>query len=182
MGECTLTPTVMNLGSGKNYMNDVLNVDIDARWKPDFVWDAQSPLYISDTGQECSPFPLGTFDKIIAYDVLEHLPNLVTAMSNCLALLKEGGIMDILVPYDLSYGAWQDPTHVRAFNERSWAYYWEWAWYLGWQEFGLKLTKLEYVVALGIDPNTPIPELVKTPRAIDSMKVILAKMRLPNAK
>jgi len=43
-------------------------------------------------------------------------------MTNCLKLLRVGGVFKILVPYDLSYGAWQDPTHIRAFNERSWLY------------------------------------------------------------
>ncbi len=62
----------------------------------------------------------GSFKKIIAYDVLEHVKDLRELMTNCLELLEMGGMFEILVPYDLSFGAWQDPTHVRAFNEKSW--------------------------------------------------------------
>jgi len=66
--------------------------------------------------------------------VLEHITDLKTYMTNCLELLKVGGVMEITVPYDLSLGAWQDPTHCRAFNQNSWLYYTEWSWYLGWEK------------------------------------------------
>lgn len=121
--------------------------------------------------------PLGYFERIIAHDVLEHIPNLVGAMTNCLSLLAEGGMMDILVPYDLSRWAWRDPTHVRAFNEESWLYYTDWAWYLGWIEHRFVLDKLEFVVAEGVNPETPIAALTSCPRAIDAMKVILRKIK-----
>jgi 2-polyprenyl-3-methyl-5-hydroxy-6-metoxy-1,4-benzoquinol methylase len=42
-----------------------------------------------------------TFDAIIANDVLEHIPNLITAMGNCLRLLKPGGTFHIHVPQSL---------------------------------------------------------------------------------
>ena len=74
----------------------------------------------------------GMFTEIIANDVLEHIPDLVKAMTNCRDLLKRGGEMHIHVPYDLSYGAWQDPTHVRAFNENSFLYYTD-LWYRDWE-------------------------------------------------
>jgi predicted SAM-dependent methyltransferase len=72
----------------------------------------------------------GMFTEILALDVLEHVSDLVKCMRNCLDLLAPGGEMKIVVPYDLSIGAWSDPTHVRAFNERSWVYYCAWSWYL----------------------------------------------------
>jgi predicted SAM-dependent methyltransferase len=52
----------------------------------------------------------------LANDVLEHLPDLRTAMTSCLELLREGGRLHVRVPYDLSHGAWQDPTHVRGYR------------------------------------------------------------------
>ena len=51
-----------------------------------------------------------------------------------LALLKDGGRFEIEVPYERALTAWQDPTHVRAMNEKSWLYYTDWFWYLGWFE------------------------------------------------
>jgi SAM-dependent methyltransferase len=115
------------------------------------------------------------FDAILANDVLEHLPDLVGAMTSCKKLLKTGGEMRIHVPYDLSYGAWQDPTHLRAFNEKSWAYYCEWHWYLGWED-RFYVTSLEFRLnPIAQDLKLTQEELLRTPRAVDSMFVVLTK-------
>lgn len=165
-------PTILNIGSGKNYMPEALNIDINYIFKPDLVWDISQPLNL--LGDPVIPF--GHFDKIVAHDVLEHIRDLTAAMTNCLNLLKEGGVMDIVVPYDLSLGAWSDPTHVRAFNERSWMYYSEWAWYLGWRTHALILMSIELQCAEWADKSQPVDILYRTPRAIESMHVILKKV------
>jgi SAM-dependent methyltransferase len=117
----------------------------------------------------------GMFTKIIANDVLEHIPDLVKAMTNCKDLLVEGGEFHIHVPYDLSLGAWQDPTHVRAFNENSWLYYTDWHWYLGWKDkFVIK--ELQFVKSkLAEEMNISDQMLTILPRMVDSMKVVLVK-------
>jgi SAM-dependent methyltransferase len=117
----------------------------------------------------------GMFTKIIANDVLEHIPDLVKAMTNCKDLLVEGGEFHIHVPYDLSLGAWQDPTHVRAFNENSWLYYTDWHWYLGWKDkFVVK--ELQFVKSkLAEEMNISDQMLTILPRMVDSMKVVLVK-------
>ncbi|MBV5336502.1 MAG: hypothetical protein J0653_00360, partial [Deltaproteobacteria bacterium] len=72
-------------------------------------------------------------------------------MKNSLDLLSCGGEMWITVPYDLSYGAWQDPTHVRAFNERSWLYYSDWFWYLGWDDARFDIIDQKFIYSpLGV--------------------------------
>ena len=43
------------------------------------------------------------------------------------------------VPYEHALTAWQDPTHVRALNERSWVYYTDWFWYLGWMDYRFEI-------------------------------------------
>ena len=43
---------------------------------------------------------------------LEHVPDLIPFMESVRDLLVTGGVFDVLVPYDLGYGAWQDPTHA----------------------------------------------------------------------
>jgi SAM-dependent methyltransferase len=118
------------------------------------------------------------FKLVIANDVLEHIPDLVSSMTNIKDLLEVGGEFHISVPYELSLGAWQDPTHVRAFNENSWLYYTDWHWYLGWED-RFNLASIEFKLSeIGkkmMDKGIPDDEIMRTPRAVDSMKVILCK-------
>ncbi len=178
-------PRRLNLGSGKDWRADCLNIDINDYWKPDAVLDISQPLperfelHTERFGTiEIGP---GTLHEILANDVLEHIPNLTAAMTCALRLLRPGGIFNIHVPYDLSHGAWQDPTHVRAFNERSWLYYTEWFWYLGWTEARFTVAKLDFVLSpLGetLKGRVDGEAVVRTPRAVDSMRVHLRKQML----
>jgi hypothetical protein len=183
-------PKCVNVGSGKGWNLEMLNLDIDPLWKPDLLADLNQPLRPSasvDLGRfGVRPLPLGYFQEIYASHILEHLAGLVPAMETFLQLLCDGGVLSIEVPYDLSYGAWQDPTHVRAFNERSWLYYTEWFWYLGWREYRFEVVDLQYlmsdhgreVIASGTRPE----DLVNIPRAIDAMRVRLRKIKLSDAE
>ena len=178
-------PVRMNLGSGKDYRAGYLNLDVNPSLKPDVLLDlatvvelpvsVESPVYGEITLKP------GQFEEILAIDVLEHVQNLRQLMTNCLQLLKEGGRLAVLVPYDLSLGAWQDPTHVRAFNENSWQYYTDWFWYLGWFEYRfdciestLNLSELGKQLAAA---NVGQLELLRTPRAVDSMQIVLSKRK-----
>ena len=142
------------VGSGKSYDQDKLNIDVNEKWHPDIVANI-SDVDLLD--REFSSRRFGNvrltsslFDSILASHVLQHIEDMVTAMTNCITLLAPEGLFYISVPYDLSYGAWQDPTHVRAMNERSWLYYCEWYWYIGWTEAEIDLVKLSYTYsALG---------------------------------
>ena len=179
-------PAIINIGSGKDFKVDCLNIDISSNGNPDVVADVSDQHLIGQTiiskrfGE--ITFTENQFDVIIANDVLEHIPELVTAMTNCLHLLKVGGQFKIIVPYDLSYGAWQDPTHVRAFNERSWLYYTDWYWYLGWKDARFDLTGLDFSLsAAGIkmqQADCSIEQILTQPRAVDSMSVVLTKRLL----
>lgn len=168
---------VLNLGSGKDWREDCINADVERRIKSDWCLDIQDVHWGSMLVTRLGDFYVknGMFDVILANDVLEHVPDLVKSMRNCMDLLKDGGEMRIHVPYDLSYGAWQDPTHVRAFNEKSWLYYTDWHWYLGWED-RFHLTHLEFVLSeVGESLKLPQDEILRTPRAVDSMYVILQK-------
>jgi SAM-dependent methyltransferase len=168
---------VLNLGSGKDWRDDCINADIQRRIKSDWCLDIQDVHWGSLLVTRFGDFRVKAemFDVILANDILEHVPDLVKAMTNCKELLKVGGEMRIHVPYDLSYGAWQDPTHVRAFNEKSWLYYTDWHWYLGWEDrFFVK--HLEFTLSeVGESLKLPQDEILRTPRAVDSMYVILQK-------
>lgn len=170
-------PNCLNIGSGKDFLVDCLNADIQESKSPDWVLDITNVPWGETISTRFGDIEIkkGMFDKIIANDVLEHIPDLVAAMTNCKDLLSEKGEFHIHVPYDLSLGAWQDPTHVRAFNENSWLYYTDWHWYLGWTDrFYMKeclLEKSPLADEMGISEQM----LTILPRMIDGMKVILAK-------
>lgn len=181
-------PRLLNLGSGKDFREDCLNIDIEDTWAPDAVIDL-SRVNADGAGIRLSTVRFGEItlrpeclDGIIANDVLEHVPDLMSFMTTCLRLLRFGGVFEIAVPYDLSYGAWQDPTHVRAFNERSWLYYTEWFWYMGWSDARFELERLQFALSPHghelKNKGVPSADLVRTPRAVDAMNVRLRKIAL----
>ncbi len=181
-------PTAINLGSGKDFRPACFNIDVDDSWTPDLVLDL-STVKLDEHGITVPTERFGTavirpdsVQHIIANDVLEHVPDLVSLMTTCLQILKVGGLFEVSVPYDLSLGAWQDPTHVRSFNERSWLYYTDWFWYLGWRDARFVVDNLTFVPSpLGtalVERKMLDEEVIRTPRAIDSMSVKLRKIKL----
>jgi SAM-dependent methyltransferase len=179
-------PRAINLGSGKSYDSQLFNIDVNPQWQPDTLVDISQPDAL-DRVHECGRFgsrklPRGYFERINAFDVLEHVRELTTLMRHCLDLLAEGGKMFVQVPYDLSLGAWQDPTHVRAFNQNSWLYYTDWYWYLGWDQARFDTESIVYIVSpLGQalqNEGLAVDEIIQRPRAVDAMHVTLRKRRL----
>jgi len=179
-------PKRINLGSGKAFDAERLNIDIDPKWNPDVVANLCAPGGLRQTffSRRFGLVRLdpGQFDEISTIDVLEHIPDLATMMTRCLELLRVGGTMRIVVPYDLSWGAWQDPTHVRAFNERSWLYYTDWHWYMGWAEARFDMAdmkmKLSPVGDALLKRGIAHDDVFRTPRAVDEMQVVLVKRLL----
>ena len=164
----------MNLGSGRDYREGWINVDIKGRF--DVFLDIGKPI-------DGDRYDLGIFDEIDAIEVLEHVHDLPQAWANCLALLKEGGIMRVVVPHELSQGGWCDPTHVRGFNPKSFLYVDSWSWYLGWHRatpaFKLKVETLDLVLAKGvIAEGADSVVLERTPGAVEQIHVTLRKVRM----
>ncbi len=177
-------PSLLHAGSGKDFRLDCLNVDINPAMNPDLVLDLSQPLdpAVKHPTVRFGAVSLkhGSFTRITAFEILEHVRELPMIMRNFLDLLCEGGELHISVPYELSYGAWQDPTHVRTFNEKSWLYYSNWAWYLGWRDARFDVTALTYT--LNDEMSAPLvakgmtqAELLRIPRAVDGMNVTLRK-------
>jgi len=181
-------PKKLHFGSGKNFQTEFLNIDISDFWQPDIVADLSQPFppepdQVFET-ERFGPVHLRahSFEEIKADDFLEHIPDLPICMKSALDLLLPGGVFKISVPYELSLGAWSDPTHVRAFNERSWIYYTEWSWYFGWEDFRFQLDKLHFIPSpygqTLKNEGTQLDDLLRMPRAVDSMYVELVKVPL----
>jgi SAM-dependent methyltransferase len=144
-------PTQLHIGSGKDYKLGWFNVDVLEVAQPDAVLDLARPQAWPQVVASDSLGPVelqpGSLSTIYANNVLEHVPDLTQLMSNCLALLREGGEMLIEVPFERANTAWQDPTHVRAMNSNSWIYYADWFWYLGWFDWRFHIKQLVYLDA-----------------------------------
>jgi SAM-dependent methyltransferase len=144
-------PTQLQIGSGKDYKLGWFNVDILEHTQPDAVLDLSKvqtwPQTIASASLGAVELHPASLDTIYANNVLEHVPDLPQLMSNCLALLREGGAMLIEVPHERAATAWQDPTHVRAMNSNSWIYYADWFWYLDWFEWRFQVAQLAYLDA-----------------------------------
>ena len=142
-------PLRINLGSGKDYKVGWLNLDVLERAQPDLVLDLGQPTTLPVQASTAYGGPVllveGGAELIYANNVLEHVPDLPELMGNCLRLLKTGGSFIIEVPYEDAATAWQNPTHLRALNEKSWLHYTDWFWCLGWFEHRFELTQFGYL-------------------------------------
>lgn len=172
-------PDTLHLGSGRHFAPEFFNADILERVNPDWLCDITKVKFgeTVDTKRFGKvEIKKGMFKRIVTHDCLEHIQDLVQAMENCRDLLCSGGIMEIGVPYWLSLGADQDPTHVRRFNEMSWIYYCDWAWYFGWKESDrFDLLSIEFKKsAYGETLKGDMESILRTPTAVDKMFV---KMR-----
>ncbi|MBF0158333.1 MAG: hypothetical protein HQL58_02305 [Magnetococcales bacterium] len=187
MSDKMAVPVKLNLGCGGKSFIDCINVDINPRWNPDIAVDMSDPELLSRSFMTqrfgSFQFTRDSLTEIVAYDILEHVVHLVPLMTNCLNLLQEGGLFRISVPYDLSLGAWQDPTHVRGFNEQSWTYFTTLYAYLGWNEACFDPAEKYMIMSawgqtLQASGQMSQEEIIRQPRAIDSMIVMLRKRYL----
>src|SRR5512138_3619865 len=94
-------PTTLHVGSGKNFRPQWLNLDVDARWRPDVVFDLEQPLpesgQVTFATERFGELTLGAncFEEIVAQDVLEHVRALPTAMTTLLHWLRVGGVLKV---------------------------------------------------------------------------------------
>ena len=88
-------------------------------------------------------------------------------MRNCLTILKTHGQMIVQVAHEQAMRTWQDPSHRRAFNEKTWLYFSEMFWQLGWFEHRFNVEQFEY-----LDERN---EVCDRDRA-SSMRVVLVKI------
>lgn len=183
-------PRRLNIGSGKTWKHDSFNIDIDPTRGADLVFDLNTPFRFDDVHDTWrfgkATLGKGYFEHILAEHVFEHVRELTQCVTTCLEWLAPGGVLEVEVPYDLSYGAWQDPTHVRAFNERSWGYYTAWWWYMGWRESRFELvSNVFHLSPVGVEmqgKGMHIDAIVRTPRAVDAIRAVFRKVMLTQAE
>ena len=99
---------LLNLGCGTDIKSGWVNHDMVRLAGIDIVHDLNVVPW---------PWDDNSIDEVYAKDVLEHLPNTLSALGEIFRITKPGASIYIAVPYWNSWEAITDPTHVTQFNE-----------------------------------------------------------------
>lgn len=78
---------------------------------------------VHDLDQNPWPFPDNRFAEVWAYDVLEHLDDLVAVMEEIHRVCRSGSVLKVTVPHYSCGNAFADITHRHYFSRFSFAYF-----------------------------------------------------------
>ncbi len=106
--------SVLHLGSGNKYDPAAVNVDLIVSTKPDVVHDLDVRPW---------PLPDDHFREVRAFDVIEHLDDVVAAMGEIHRVCRDGAVVKITVPHYSCCNAFSDITHRHYFSARSFDYF-----------------------------------------------------------
>jgi SAM-dependent methyltransferase len=104
----------LNLGCGRKHRPGAVNLDRTAASAPDVVHDLDVRPW---------PFPDDRFQQVFAFDVVEHLADVVAAMEELHRICRNGASIEITVPHFSSGNAFTDPTHRHFFSRFSFDYF-----------------------------------------------------------
>jgi len=109
-----LERTILHLGSGKKYDSNAVNVDLTPATSPDLVHDLDALPW---------PLPDDHFEEVWAYDVIEHLDDVVATMEEIHRVCRDRAVVKITVPHFSCGNAFTDPTHRHYFSSSSFNYF-----------------------------------------------------------
>lgn len=97
----------LNLGCGNKRLDGYVNVDSNAVYKSDQIWDLNR-----------FPYPWGndSVDEVYMRHVLEHVDNIIAVMDEIWRVLRVGGRAHIEVPYVTHFQALGHPQHKHFFH------------------------------------------------------------------
>jgi predicted SAM-dependent methyltransferase len=119
----------LNVGCGRDFRIDFINLDAVALPGVDVVCDLEADTFVTTTENGHVVLEDGSFDFILMAHVIEHLKNPLLAMERLWNLAKPDAICQINCPYGSSDDAFEDPTHVRQYFVNSFGYFsqpWYW--------------------------------------------------------
>ena len=113
---CEASGIRLDIGCGENKQPGFVGMDIRKCDAVDIVWDAQDFPY---------PLPDNICLQILLSHLWEHIEpkNRIKLMDELWRIMKPEGQLLISVPYYLSFGAYQDPTHYPCPNEATFTYF-----------------------------------------------------------
>ncbi len=99
--------SILNLGAGRKRRPDAVNVDLVASTDPELVWDLNNLPW---------PLPSGHFREVLAYDVIEHLDDIIGVMEEIHRVCSPGALVKITLPHFSCANSYTDPTHRHHFS------------------------------------------------------------------
>lgn len=91
-------------------------------------WKHREDIHVEHDLREYPwPWPDNEFDTIIAFDIIEHMPDVLKFIEELWRIAKAGAEVYVHTgwasPHIESRHVWRDPTHVRPFTEESFHYF-----------------------------------------------------------
>lgn len=109
-----MNSTVLNLGCGNKPIAGAVNLD---------VCDSVEADVVHDLNEHPWPFGDNSFTEIHAYDVIEHLDDVVLVMEELHRVARHRAKIQITVPHFSCANAYTDPTHRHFFGIQSFSYF-----------------------------------------------------------
>jgi len=104
------TPRILDVGCGQNKYPGAVGIDSNPRTNADVIHDLGVLPY---------PFPDNDFDLIICRHVIEHVPDVMSFVSELHRISKPAGLIKIVTPHYSNPDWATDPTHRNHFNSYS---------------------------------------------------------------
>lgn len=184
----TELPKILQLGAGVHWRFDYCNIDTNPNFASDIALNLGKALSFDEPvvswrfGQVI--LQRNYFETIIAHDFFQRTDSLKNALSNCLALLQDGGVLKLHVGLDLSEHAWLHADNKRVFNEQTWTHVID-----AWQQYSntthrFETTSIEYAMYSDYAKDRIAQNggdwgmAFKKPRLIDATHITLRKRAL----
>jgi len=106
----TNSKSILDVGCGQNKFAGAVGIDSNPRSHADVIHDLGVFPY---------PFKNDQFDEIICRHVIEHLPDVMTFVTELHRITKPGGRIRIVTPHYTNPDWATDPTHRNHFNSYS---------------------------------------------------------------
>jgi SAM-dependent methyltransferase len=110
MSAITSGKKILDVGCGWNKTPGAIGLDANPRAHADIVHDLGALPY---------PFPDNEFDEIVCRHVLEHVPDVMSLVTELYRIAKPGAIITIVTPHYTNPDWATDPTHRNHFNSYS---------------------------------------------------------------
>jgi SAM-dependent methyltransferase len=104
----------LDVGCGLNKSPGAIGIDRNPASRADLLCDLDRPPY---------PFADGSFDRIRAIHVIEHVSDVIRTMEEFDRLLRAGGRVRIVTPHYTDFSSFCDPTHRWHLNSFSFRYF-----------------------------------------------------------